>query len=359
MDFIKHLPSYSGYTFILVVVDQLSKQGIFIPTYDTISSPNLVKLFISQVFSKHRVPSYITSDRGLEFISHFFCSLGKALGMTFHFTSSYHPEGDGQTEWTNQTLVQYLCIYCNYQQDNWSNLLPLVEFTFNNAPSVTTGISPFFTNKGYHLDITVHPDLELSSVRAQEYTSNLKELHEFLCSEMELAWQCYQGPADARCSPPPDFKVRDAVFVKAKYFCTLCPSKKVSNKNLGLFEIIMHLGTHSFMLQLPDSMKSIHPVFHISQLEISTPNTIPNCTLTPPPPIEVDGEVEYEIAEILDSKIDQQCQQCQLLYLVRWAGYEGTKEETLWLLTMELGNTSKLVEVYHSHYPTKPGPHRP
>ena len=94
MDFIEHLSSSSSYTSILVVVDWLSKQGIFILTYDTISSPDLVKLFISQVFSKHGVPSHITSDRGLEFISHFFCSLGKALGTTLHFTPGYHLEGD-------------------------------------------------------------------------------------------------------------------------------------------------------------------------------------------------------------------------------------------------------------------------
>ena len=140
MDFIEHLPSSSGYTSILAVVDRLSKQGIFIPTYDTISSPHLAKLFISQVFSKDRVPSHVTSNRGSEFISHFFCSHSKALGMILHFTSGYHSEGDGQTEQTNQTLEQYLHIYSNYQQDDRSDLLPLVEFAFNNAPSATTGI---------------------------------------------------------------------------------------------------------------------------------------------------------------------------------------------------------------------------
>jgi len=67
--------------------------------------------------------------------------------MTLHFTSGYHPEGDGQTEQTNQTLKQYLRIYCNYQQDNWAELLPLAEFAFNNSPSTTTGVSPFFANK--------------------------------------------------------------------------------------------------------------------------------------------------------------------------------------------------------------------
>ena len=86
--------------------------------------------------------------------------------MTLHFTSGYHPEGDGQTEQTNQTLEQYLCCYCNYQQDNWSELLPLAEFAYNKAPSSTTGISPFFVNKGYHPNIAVYPECKVTSVRA-------------------------------------------------------------------------------------------------------------------------------------------------------------------------------------------------
>src|SRR5215472_3728567 len=192
MDFIEQLPESSGFTSILVVVDWLSKQAVFIPTHDTITSPELAKLFVLHVFSKHGVPSHVTSDRRTEFVSHFFRSLGKALEMKLHFTSGYHPEGDGQTERTNQTLEQYLCIYCNYQQDNWSELLPLAEFAFNNAPSATTGISPFFANKGYHPNIIVHPEQDLASSRARDFVVDLDELHTVLKSEIELAQQCYQ-----------------------------------------------------------------------------------------------------------------------------------------------------------------------
>ena len=70
--------------------------------------------------------------------------------MKLHFTSGYYPEGDSQTECTNQTLEQYIRVYCNYQQDNWFMLLPLTEFTYNNTPSVTTTVTPFYANKGYH-----------------------------------------------------------------------------------------------------------------------------------------------------------------------------------------------------------------
>jgi len=89
--------------------------------------------------------------------------------MKLHFTSGYHPEGDGQTERANQTLEQYLRMYCNYQQDNWSDLLPLTEFAYNNTPSATTGVSLFFTNKGYHPNLAVHPEHDLSSAWAREY----------------------------------------------------------------------------------------------------------------------------------------------------------------------------------------------
>ena len=163
MDFIEQLPPSSDFTAILVIVDHFTKQSIFIPTTDTVTSQGLAQLFVLQIFSKHGVPSHITLDRGLEFISHFWRSLGKALDIRLHFTSGYHPEGDGQTEHTNQTLEQYLRIYCNYQQDNWSSLLPLAEFAYNNAPHTTTGISPFFANKGYNPNLAIHLKRNLAS----------------------------------------------------------------------------------------------------------------------------------------------------------------------------------------------------
>ena len=139
---------------------------------------------------------------------------------SLHFTSGYHPKGNGQTEHTNQTLEQYLCVYCNYQQDNWSELLPLVEFAYNNAPSTTTSVSPFFANKGYHLNITVHPEHDIASSRACDFAVDLDELQNTLKAEISAVQQHYQKSADARCSLAPDFKVSDKVFVKAQFFQT-------------------------------------------------------------------------------------------------------------------------------------------
>ena len=92
-------------------------------------------------------------------------------------------------------------MYCNYQQDNWLELLPLAKFAYNNTPSATTSVSPFFENKGYHLSITVHPEHDLSSAQARECAVDLESLHEYLQEEMATAQKCYQGPTDARYSP--------------------------------------------------------------------------------------------------------------------------------------------------------------
>ena len=88
----------------------------------------------------------------------------------------------------------------------------------------------------------------------------------------------------------------------------------------------------------------------------STPNSIPDHTQPPPPPVLIDGEPEYEILEILNSKLDNQRRLCKLLYLVRWLGYEGTDEETSWLPANGLAHTSDIVSNFYSTYPSKPGP---
>ena len=91
-------------------------------------------------------------------------------------------------------------------------------------------------------------------------------------------------------------------------------------------------------------------------LEPATPNLIPDRIQPPPLPITVDDEPEFEISEILDTKIDNRCCSCKLLYLVCWTGYEGTDKDTSWILASELGHASELFSDFHKAYPAKPGP---
>src|SRR5258705_3860278 len=97
--------------------------------------------------------------------------------MRLHFTLGYHPEGDRQTEHANQVLEQYLWVYTNYQQDDWVTLLPMAEFAYNNTTNVTTGVSPFFANKGYHLEFTADPQVETSLAEVQAFVAAFAHVH--------------------------------------------------------------------------------------------------------------------------------------------------------------------------------------
>src|SRR5258708_12585771 len=126
--------------------------------------------------------------------------------MKLHFMSGYHTEGDGQTEQIKQVLEQYLRAYMNYQQDNWAPLLPLAEFAYNNVASATMGVSPFFTNKGYHPRLTMDPIAPSSSLEAQCYVTDLDQLHSQLKASIVEAQERYQRAADHQQIPPPTFK---------------------------------------------------------------------------------------------------------------------------------------------------------
>jgi len=227
----------------------------------------------------------------------------------------------------NQTLEQYLCVYCNYQQDNWSKLLPFIKFAYNNTPSATTGVSPFFTNKGYHLNITAHPEHDITSFWVCDFAVNLDDLQSILKAEIFIAQQRYQKSADAWHSPTPDFKVGDKVFVKAQFFWTTQPSKKLSEKYFRPYKIISQPSTLLFTLRLPESMHSVHPVFHVSMLEPTTSNTFSKRIQLASAPVITDGEPKYEISWIVDSKID--CWwACKLLYKMIWLEYEDTRDKS-------------------------------
>jgi len=187
--------------------------------------------------------------------------------MRLHFTSSYHPEVNGQAEQTNQMLEQYLCIYYNYQQNNWSELLPLAEFSYNNTLSATTSVSLFFTNKGYHFNLSVYPEWDIAFFRVCDFIINLDKLQGMLKEEIAKAQQQYQPLANSCWRQPPDFQVGQSVFVRAQYFYTTHLSKKLSKKYLRPYEIIAQPSLQSFTLCLPNTIRAIHLVFHISMLE--------------------------------------------------------------------------------------------
>ena len=110
-----------------------------------------------------------------------------------------------------------------------------------------------------------------------------------------------------------------------------------------------------FTLCLPESICSVHPVFHVSMLEHTMSNTFSKRIQLASVPVIIDGESEYKISQIVDSKID--CRQAyKLLYKMIWLEYEDTEDESEWIPASKLTYAANLVSDFHITYPTKPGP---
>ena len=136
-----------------------------------------------------------------------------------------------------------------------------------------------------------------------------------------------------QCFSIPNFKVSDKVFIKAQFFRTTWPLKKLSKKYLGPYKIIFHPGILSFTLYLSESMHSVHLVFYVSMLESAISNTFTRKTQPVSVLVIIDKKLKYEISWIVNSKINHQ-QICKLLYKVIWLEYENIKDKFEWITVM-------------------------
>jgi transposase InsO family protein len=112
----------------------------FVATNSNVTAEETVDPYLQNVFKNHSVPQDIVADGGTQFVSKFTRRLLELLDVKGNRRKAYHPESDGQTERVNQTLEQFLRVYCDYHQDDWYQLLPLAEFVYNNAKSSSTGL---------------------------------------------------------------------------------------------------------------------------------------------------------------------------------------------------------------------------
>ncbi|GJT22207.1 putative reverse transcriptase domain-containing protein [Tanacetum coccineum] len=134
MDFVTKLPKTSqGYDTIWVIVDRLTKSAIFTPMRETDPMDKLARIYLKEVVTRHGIPVSIICDRDPRFASNFWRSLQNALGTNLDMSTAYHPQTDGQSERTIQTLEDMLRACVIDFGKGWVNHLPLVEFSYNNS----------------------------------------------------------------------------------------------------------------------------------------------------------------------------------------------------------------------------------
>jgi hypothetical protein len=349
MDFVTDLPesTASGYTGILVIVDRLTKMAIYLPCRKDIDSPELARLFFEHVICKRGVPDNIVTDRGTQFTSRFWTRVCSHLSTDHRLSTAFHPQTDGQTERQNQTMEQYLRAFCNYEQDNWVELLPLAEFAYNNAIHASTRMTPFWANYHYHpvmqFKAPKQPSSLNSEIQADTFAAGLEETHQTLRKNLQEAQANqtkYAGGKEVI------FEVGDKVWLSTRHFRTTRPSKKLDYKRTGPYTVSKVINKNAYKLDLPYTIRK-HNVFHVSLLDRYTPPTAGQPPSEPQPTV-VDDSDEWEVDRILDSKRRYR----KPHYLVQWAGYSYVR--TSWEPAENLGNAQELVEEFHREHPRKP-----
>jgi hypothetical protein len=144
MDFIVGLPNTSQkHDSIWVIIDRLTKTAHFLPVHTTYSAKKYAKIYLDQIVRLHGVPKTIISDRGAQFIAHFWEQLQYALGTKLIRSSAYHPQIDGQAERVNQILEDMLRACIIHYGASWDKCLALAEFSYNNSYQSSLRMAPF------------------------------------------------------------------------------------------------------------------------------------------------------------------------------------------------------------------------
>ena len=246
-------------------------------------------------------------------------ALYKQLGIDTGLTTPYHPQANGQVERKNQEVEAYLRLFISKRQDDWVDLLPTVEFVVNSCLNSATGHTPFELLYGYMPDFTIPADRPTGIPLVDKCLQKLCSMQIDAEAALRLSKECMKTPL---CQTPHKFEVGDHIWLQAKQIKIHQQSAKLGPKQLGPFEVTEVLSDVDYQLALP-SVLCLHDVFHIDHLSPYKGNEVNGLTPPPPDPVTIDGEEEYEVDHIRDSKMFGHT----LKYLVCWKGYgEGCRD---------------------------------
>jgi len=243
-------------------------------------------------------------------------------------------------------MEQYLRAFCNYEQDNSAELLPLAEFDYNNAILASTRITLFWPNYHYHPVMQFKAPKQSSSlkseIQADTFAAGLEETHQTLgknLQEAQARQMKYAGGKEVV------FEVGDKVWLSTRHFRTTRRSKKFDYKRTGPYMVSKVINKNAYKLDLPYTIRK-HNVFHVSLLDQYTPLTSGLPPSGPQPTIDDDSD-EWEVDWILESKRRYR----KLHYLVQWAGYSYVW--TSWEPAENVGNAQELGVEFHREHPRK------
>jgi hypothetical protein len=298
MDFITKLPLSGGYDTILTITDtDCSKASIFIPCQETIDSEGVAQLLLIHVIPHYGLPKKIISDRDPRLTSKYATELCRLLDIKQNISTVYHPQTDGASERTNQSLEQYLRLFCGTQQNHWHTWLPLAQYTKNSWPSATTKKAPYDLLIGY--TPRIHQPRRKSDIPAIETRlQNIKEAR-------EAAQEAQRKAQESWIKEKPRFKpFEKGTKVWLEGTNLKLPSNvtpKLSPRRYGPFEVVSQISHVAYKLHLPPTW-TIHDVFHASLLTPYKETEQHGPNFLEPPPEIIEGEPEWEVERILQER---------------------------------------------------------
>ncbi|KAE8185404.1 hypothetical protein A4X06_0g3818 [Tilletia controversa] len=298
MDHAVDLPPSNGFDSIWIVVDHFSGEAHFVPCNKSDDANTLAQQFLVNIFRLHGLPERIISDRGATFISQFWRRLLQLLDVKASPSTAYHPQTNGKSERTIQTLDAYL-------------LVPAAE------------------QLAEHLERTWH------EVRAQ------------------LRWAKDQMASyyNQHRTPAPQYKTGDRVWLLRRNIPTTRPSDKLDHRRLGPFEISEQIGSSAYRLTLPPQLSSLHPVFPVVLLE---PFAGSNSSDAPPAPPTLAPTLD-QAWQAVEQIIDQRKIRNRYHYLLRWRD-KPASEDTWRSLSDIPVSLEPLLQAFHRRYPRYPVP---
>ncbi|KAI3742503.1 hypothetical protein L1987_60187 [Smallanthus sonchifolius] len=326
MDFITKLPrTLSGYDSIWVIIDRLTKSAHFLPIREDYRVEKLARIYIDEIVSRHGVPLNIISDRDARFTSRFWQSLQKALGTRLDLSTAYHPQTDGQTERTIQTLEDMLRACVIDFGGNWDSHLSLIEFSYNNSYHTSINMAPFEALYGRKCRSPIcWNEIGEAQITGPELIQEISDKIIQIRDNIRVARSRQKSYANKRRKPL-EFQVGDLVLLKVspwKGVIRFGKKGKLAPRYVGPFKILERIGKVAYKLELPPSLGNVHPTFHVSNLKKCL---VDENLHIPLDDVRIDETMHFveKPVEIMDREVKQLKRSRIPIVKVRWESKRG------------------------------------
>jgi len=321
---------------------------------------DIAKIFAREIWKHHGTPTDIVSDRDSRFTSETWKEFLRELGTRPCMSTAFHPQTDGQTEQLNQTIEAYLRAFVSKEQGNWTTLLPMAEFAYNNSVTMGSRLTLFFVNYGVHPNALDPLTLEPLNPASTVYAHWMRTVHEKSRKRQEDTQERMCRYTDPARKEPLAYQVGDLVMLNGRNIKTRRPSKKLDHRNQGPFQIEKTVSPLAVRLTLPRKWK-IYNVFHVLLLEpyqTSKHQAPPDLSKVLREADDIEQSEEYHVDEVMSSVEYGWENNKRILYLVKWHDYPERKD---WMVepfdNFSVGGLEKLWE-FHQCNPDAPRDYR-